>query len=168
MKVSYDCRPAPQHVMSWHLGQIRRGAVHVAGVPTTIAHGPADHAYEVAASAEDPASRVGRSRPIASFGLFHRVLPCVKGLMVSRHCIIHCTLPLRSGRTSLIRPSTSFDQIPGLRVRSVPRLSWGLRGPIYYFTLYNLGPSSSSQPDKSETLSGTVSVGSDNTLMYRF
>ena len=80
LKVSYDCRPAPQHVMSWHLGQIRRGAVHVAGVPTTIAHDPADHAYEVAASAEDPASRVGRSRPIASFGLFHRVLPCVKRL----------------------------------------------------------------------------------------
>ena len=27
LKVSYDCRPAPQHVMSWHLGQIGRGAV---------------------------------------------------------------------------------------------------------------------------------------------
>ena len=80
LKVSYDCRPAPQHVMSWYLGQIRRGSVHVAGVPTTIAHGPADHAYEVAAAAEDPASRVGRSRPIASFGLFHGVLLCAKGL----------------------------------------------------------------------------------------
>jgi hypothetical protein len=85
LKVSYDCRPAPQHVMSWHLGQIRRGAVHVAGVPTTVAHGPADHAYEVAASAEDPASRVGRSRPIASFGLFHGVLLCAKGLVLHTH-----------------------------------------------------------------------------------
>ena len=32
LKVSYDCRPAPQHVMSWHLGQIGRGAVHVSCV----------------------------------------------------------------------------------------------------------------------------------------
>ena len=79
LKVSYDCRPAPQHVMSWHLGQIGRGA-YKAGSPTTVAHGPANHAYEVAASAEDPASRVGRSRPIASFGLFHGVLLCAKGL----------------------------------------------------------------------------------------
>ena len=86
LKVSYDCRPAPQHVMSWHLGQIRRGAVHVAGVPTMVAHGPADHAYEVAASAEDPASRVGRSRPIASFGLFHGVLLCAKGLIPEIKC----------------------------------------------------------------------------------
>ena len=54
--------------------------MHVAGVPTMVAHGPADHTYEVAASAEDPASRVGRSRPIAIFGLFHGVLLCAKGL----------------------------------------------------------------------------------------
>ena len=87
LKVSYDCRPAPQHVMSWHLGQIGRGAVHVAGSPTTVAHGPADHAYEVAASAEDPASRVGRSRPIASFGLFHGVLLCAKRLRKRRKVI---------------------------------------------------------------------------------
>ena len=73
LKVSYDCRPAPQHVMSWHLGQIRRGAVHVAGAPMTVAHGPADHAYEVATSAEGPASRGGRSRPIDRHALFHRI-----------------------------------------------------------------------------------------------
>ena len=61
----------------------------MAGSPTTVAHGPADHAYEVAASAEDPASRVGRSRPIASFGLFHGVLPCAKGFE-----FIHCWFAL--------------------------------------------------------------------------
>ena len=35
LKVSYDCRPAPQaqHAMSWHLGQIGRGAARVAGAP---------------------------------------------------------------------------------------------------------------------------------------
>ena len=43
----------------------------MARVPTMVAHGPADHAYEVAASAEGPVGRGGRSRPIASFGLFH-------------------------------------------------------------------------------------------------
>ena len=80
LKVSYDCRPAPQHVMSWHLGQIGRGAARVAGTPMTVAYGPADHAYEVAASAEGPVGRGGRSRPIASFGLFHGVLLCAKGL----------------------------------------------------------------------------------------
>ena len=67
LKVSYDCRPAPQHVMSWHLGQIGRGSARVAGTPMTVAYGPADHAYEVAASAEGPVGRGGRSRPIASF-----------------------------------------------------------------------------------------------------
>ena len=39
----------------------------------TVAYGPADHAYEVAASAEGPVGRGGRSRPIASFGLFHAI-----------------------------------------------------------------------------------------------
>ena len=73
LKVSYDCRPAPQHVMSWHLGQIGREAARVAGAPMTVAYGPADHAYEVAASAEGPVGRGGRSRPIASFGLFHAI-----------------------------------------------------------------------------------------------
>ena len=76
LKVSYDCRPAPQHVMSWHLGQIGRGAARVAGAPMTVAYGPADHAYEVAASAEGPVGRGGRSRPIASFGLFHAITGC--------------------------------------------------------------------------------------------
>ena len=52
LKVSYDCRPAPQHVMSWKLGLIGREAARVAGAPMTVAYGPADHAYEVAASAE--------------------------------------------------------------------------------------------------------------------
>ena len=61
LKVSYDCH------------QIGREAARVAGAPITVAYGPADHAYEVAAAAEDPASRVGRSRPIASFGLFHAI-----------------------------------------------------------------------------------------------
>ena len=73
LKVSYDCRPAPQHVMSWHLGQIGREAARVAGAPMTVAYGPADHAYEVAASAEGPVGRGGRSRPIASFGLFRAI-----------------------------------------------------------------------------------------------
>ena len=31
LKVSYDCRPAPQHVMSWNLGLIGREAARVAG-----------------------------------------------------------------------------------------------------------------------------------------
>ena len=47
LKLSHDCRPAPQHVMSWHLGQIGRGAARVAGAPMTVAYCPADHAYEV-------------------------------------------------------------------------------------------------------------------------
>ena len=81
LKVSYDCRPAPQHVMSWHLGQIGREAARVAGAPMTVAYGPADHAYEVAASAEGPVGRGGRSRPIASFGLFHAITVAGKGLM---------------------------------------------------------------------------------------
>ena len=81
LKVSYDCRPAPQHVMSWHLGQIGRGAARVAGAPMTVAYGPADHAYEVAASAEGPVGRGGRSRPIASFGLFHAITVDRKGLI---------------------------------------------------------------------------------------
>ena len=80
LKVSYDCRPAPQHVMSWHLGQIGREAARVAGAPMTVAYGPADHAYEVAASAEGPVGRGGRSRPIASFGLFHEITATWKGL----------------------------------------------------------------------------------------
>jgi hypothetical protein len=44
LKVSYDCRPAPQHVMSWHLGQIGREAARVAGAPMTVAYGPAGRA----------------------------------------------------------------------------------------------------------------------------
>ena len=80
LKVSYDCRPAPQHVMSWHLGQIGREAARVAGAPMTVAYGPADHAYEVAASAEGPVGRGGRSRPIASFGLFRAITDAGKGL----------------------------------------------------------------------------------------
>ena len=79
--MSYDCRPAPQHVMSWHLGQIGREAARVAGAPMTVAYGPADHAYEVAASAEGPVGRGGRSRPIASFGLFRAITVDRKGLM---------------------------------------------------------------------------------------
>ena len=54
LKVSYDCRPAPQHVMSWNLGLIGREAVRVAATLMTVAYGPADHAYEVAAAAEGP------------------------------------------------------------------------------------------------------------------
>ena len=82
LKVSYDCRPAPQHVMSWHLGQIGREAARVAGAPMTVAYGPADHAYEVAASAEGPVGRGGRSRPIASFGLFHAITDVREGVKV--------------------------------------------------------------------------------------
>jgi hypothetical protein len=33
-------------------GLIGRGTVHMAGVPTTVGNGPADHAYEVVTSAE--------------------------------------------------------------------------------------------------------------------
>ena len=66
--------------MSWHLGQIGRGAALVASAPMTVAYGPADHAYEVAASAEGPVGRGGRSRPIASFGLFHAITVTRKGL----------------------------------------------------------------------------------------
>jgi hypothetical protein len=83
LKVSYDCRPAPQHVMSWNLGLIGREAARVAGAPMTVAYGPADHAYEVAASAEGPVGRGGRSRPIASFGLFHAITGAGKGLSES-------------------------------------------------------------------------------------
>ena len=66
LKVSYDCRPAPQHGKSWHLGLIGREDSCVAGAPTTVAYGPRDHTYEVAASAEHSTSRAGRSRPIES------------------------------------------------------------------------------------------------------
>ena len=44
LKVSYDCRPAPQHVMSWNLGLIGREAARVAGAPMTVAYGPAGRA----------------------------------------------------------------------------------------------------------------------------
>ena len=80
LKVTCDCRPAPQLVMNWNLGQIGRVAAHMAGAPMTVAYGPADHAYEVAASAEGPVGRGGRSRPIASFGLFHEITVAGKGL----------------------------------------------------------------------------------------
>ena len=33
LKVTYDCRAAPQHVMSWHLGLIDRGSARVAAAP---------------------------------------------------------------------------------------------------------------------------------------
>ena len=71
--LSYDCQSAPQHVKSWNLGLIGHGVARVAGTPMTVAYGPADHAYEVAASAEGPVGRGGRSRPIASFGLFRAI-----------------------------------------------------------------------------------------------
>ena len=71
--LSYDCQSAPQHSKSWHLGLIGREAMRVAATLMTAAYGPADHAYEVAASAEGPASRGGRSRPIDREALFHRV-----------------------------------------------------------------------------------------------
>ena len=62
------------------MGLIGRGTVHMAGVPKTVGNGPADHAYEVAASAEGPVGRGGRSRPIASFGLFHEITATRKGI----------------------------------------------------------------------------------------
>ena len=62
--LSCDCQSAPQHSKSWYLGLIGREAVRVAATLMTVAYGPADHAYEVAAAAEGPASRGGRSRPI--------------------------------------------------------------------------------------------------------
>ena len=60
LMLSCDCQSAPQHSKSWYLGLIGR----VAATLMTVAYGPADHAYEVAAAAEGPASRGGRSRPI--------------------------------------------------------------------------------------------------------
>ena len=70
--------------MSWHLGQIGRGAARVAGTPMTVAYGPADHAYEVAASAEGPMGRGGRPRPIASFELFRAITAPRKGFRIAR------------------------------------------------------------------------------------
>ena len=78
--LSCDCQSAPQHGKSWNLGLIGREATRVAGAPMTVAYGPADHAYEVAASAEGPVGRGGRSRPIASFGLVHAITATRKGL----------------------------------------------------------------------------------------
>ena len=78
--------------MSWHLGQIGREAARVAGALMTVAYGPADHAYEVAASAEGPVGRGGRSRPIASFGLFHAITVDGKGL-IARAPLESCVLP---------------------------------------------------------------------------
>ena len=66
--LSCDYQSAPQHGKSWHLGLIGREAVRVAATLMTVAYGPADHAYKVAASAEGPASRGGRSRPIERQG----------------------------------------------------------------------------------------------------
>ena len=60
----------------------------------TVAYGPADHAYEVAASAEGPVGRGGRSRPIASFGLFHAITVEGKGL------ILYALCPVISARLS--------------------------------------------------------------------
>ena len=116
LKVSYDCRPAPQHVMSWHLGQIGREAARVAGAPMTVAYGPADHAYEVAASAEGPVGRGGRSRPIASFGLFHAITVEGKGLRGVSERISNffrrqrkewLTRPLSPPKESPLRPAIS-------------------------------------------------------------
>ena len=106
LKVSYDCRPAPQHVMSWHLGQIGREAARVAGAPMTVAYGPADHAYEVAASAEGPVGRGGRSRPIASFGLFRAITVARKGfntksIPLRPMCAIYATCEARGDRRLL-------------------------------------------------------------------
>ena len=64
--LSCDYQSAPQHGKSWHLGLIGREDSRVAGAPTTVAYGPRDHTYEVAASAEHSTSRAGRSRPIES------------------------------------------------------------------------------------------------------
>ena len=69
--MSCDRDAAPQHGKSWHLGLIGREDSRVAGAPTTVAYGPRDHTYEVAASAEHSTSRAGRSRPIESQGPFH-------------------------------------------------------------------------------------------------
>ena len=66
LKVSCDRDAAPQHGKSWHMGLIGREDSRVAGAPTTVAYGPRDHTYEVAASAEHSTSRAGRSRPIES------------------------------------------------------------------------------------------------------
>jgi hypothetical protein len=71
--LSCDYQSAPQHGKNWHLGLIGREAVRVAATLMTVAYSPADHAYKVAASAEGPASRGGRSRPIDRQALFHRI-----------------------------------------------------------------------------------------------
>ena len=109
LKVSYDCRPAPQHVMSWNLGLIGRGSARVAGTPMTVAYGPADHAYEVAASAEGPVGRGGRSRPIASFGLFHAITGAGKGLTL---VVIEADIRLRVFRNELGRARSALAANP--------------------------------------------------------
>ena len=48
LRQSCYCRSAPQHGKSRHLGLIGRKAARMAGAPTTVGSGPADHAYEVA------------------------------------------------------------------------------------------------------------------------
>ena len=82
MKVCYDCRPAPQHVKSWHLGQIGRGAARVAGTPMTVAMvrlttpTKSQHQPKALWAGVD-----GRARSaIASFGLFKAITVAGKGL----------------------------------------------------------------------------------------
>ena len=131
LKVSYDCRPAPQHVMSWHLGQIGRVAAHMAGAPMTVAYGPADHAYEVAASAKGPVGRGGRSRPIASFGLFRAITGGPEGVNPSRWIAPH---------VSCLAPHLTL----GSKTRSGPVLMLG-GGAISAIFIHLLGLRSSSR-----------------------
>jgi hypothetical protein len=118
--------------MSWNLGLIGREAARVAGAPMTVAYGPADHAYEVAASAEGPVGRGGRSRPIASFGLFHAITVGGKGLtpfptrgsaiaspsenLIETRFALDRERPRRTGRdagsTGRHRPGTSLSRLP--------------------------------------------------------
>jgi hypothetical protein len=84
------------------VGQIGRGAARVAGTPMTVAYGPADHAYEIAASAEGPVGQGGRSRPIASFGLFHAITVAGKGLTVE-HVLLKVYKLRRRGATCFER-----------------------------------------------------------------
>ena len=84
---------------------IGRGAARVAGAPMTVAYGPADHAYEVAASAEGPVGRGGRSRPIASFGLFRAITVTRKGLTYLSLLIKGPTPNIISGPAATSAPS---------------------------------------------------------------
>ena len=80
LRLSCDC----QHGKSSHLGLIGREAARMAGAPTTVGYGPADHAYEVTTSAEGPVGRSGQSGAAVRERLFRAITVLAgKGLNVA-------------------------------------------------------------------------------------